>query len=235
MVTPISLPPGFQRIGHGGASALAPANTLASFDAALHAGVDMVEFDVRACDGRLVLAHTVLHSRRRPLPLGQALRHLSLPRFSTLAFNLDVKHAGCEAAVIEELHHRGLLARSVVSSQVVAVLDAFRLREPRLATGISVGGRVARASRGWRGWRAAVLQGLTVGRWQALMAQHRLIDARLQEDVASRGGRLYAWTVNDLPRLDRLRQLGADGVVTADPRLFSARALWTPGELEALA
>jgi glycerophosphoryl diester phosphodiesterase len=29
---------GFQRIGHGGASALAPANTLASFDAAVAVG-----------------------------------------------------------------------------------------------------------------------------------------------------------------------------------------------------
>ena len=37
-----------QRIGHGGASALARANTLASFDAACEIGIDMVEFDVRA-------------------------------------------------------------------------------------------------------------------------------------------------------------------------------------------
>ncbi|MGG7381507.1 glycerophosphodiester phosphodiesterase family protein, partial [Escherichia coli] len=52
-----------QRIGHGGASALAPANTLASFDAALEVGVDMVEFDVRGRHGELVLAHTLLHAR----------------------------------------------------------------------------------------------------------------------------------------------------------------------------
>ncbi len=51
---------GCQRIGHGGASALAPANTLASFDAALEVGVDMVEFDVRAYHGELILAHTDL-------------------------------------------------------------------------------------------------------------------------------------------------------------------------------
>ena len=35
---------GFRRIGHGGASALAPGNTLASFDAAVALGIDMVEF-----------------------------------------------------------------------------------------------------------------------------------------------------------------------------------------------
>ena len=35
-----------KRIGHKGADHIAPGNTLESFDAALAAGVDMVEFDV---------------------------------------------------------------------------------------------------------------------------------------------------------------------------------------------
>ena len=36
----------YRRVGHKGADHIAPGNTLASFDAALAAGVDMVEFDV---------------------------------------------------------------------------------------------------------------------------------------------------------------------------------------------
>ncbi len=44
-----------ERIGHGGASALARANTLAAFDAAREVGVDWIEFDVRAHRGDLVL------------------------------------------------------------------------------------------------------------------------------------------------------------------------------------
>ena len=47
-----------KRIGHKGADLIAPGNTLASFDAALAAGVDMVEFDVlpeRPGSDRLVL------------------------------------------------------------------------------------------------------------------------------------------------------------------------------------
>ena len=38
--------PALKRIGHKGADLIAPGNTLASFDAALASGVDMVEFDV---------------------------------------------------------------------------------------------------------------------------------------------------------------------------------------------
>src|SRR5437660_6061748 len=80
-----------QRIGHGGASALAPANTLASFDAALEVGIDMIEFDVRARRGELVLAHTVFDAR---LPgrvrLEQALRHFSSRRYDGVELNVDL-------------------------------------------------------------------------------------------------------------------------------------------------
>ena len=55
---------GFQRIGYGGASTLAPGNTLASFDAAVPVGIDMVELDVRERRGELVLAHTTFHAAR---------------------------------------------------------------------------------------------------------------------------------------------------------------------------
>ena len=61
--------PALKRIGHKGADLIAPGNTLASFDAALAAGVDMVEFDVlpehRDGTGRLVLAHDFEAAARR--------------------------------------------------------------------------------------------------------------------------------------------------------------------------
>jgi glycerophosphoryl diester phosphodiesterase len=212
---------GCQRIGHGGASALAPANTLASFDAALDVGVDMVEFDVREFRGELVLAHTVLHARRGGVVrLHDALAHLAGRRFAEVGLNVDVKHIGCEAAVLEGLRRTRLLERSLLSSQVPAVLDRLRAREPRARLGISVGGRVARMSRRWGDWRTQVLDGLAARRWEALMAQHRLIDADLLERVAGRGGSLYAWTVNERRAIQSLTGLGVHGITTADPRLF---------------
>jgi glycerophosphoryl diester phosphodiesterase len=211
-----------QRIGHGGASALAPANTLASFDAALEVGVDMVEFDVRQFRGELVLAHTVLHARRGGVVrLQDALAHLAGRRFAEVGLNLDVKHVGCEAAVLDGLRRTRLLERSLVSSQVPAVLDRLRAREPRARLGISVGGRVARVSRRWGDWRIQVLDGLASRRWDALMAQHRLIDGDLLERVVSRDGHLYAWTVNERAAIQSLRGLGVHGITTADPRLFA--------------
>jgi glycerophosphoryl diester phosphodiesterase len=210
-----------QRIGHGGASALAPANTLASFDAAHEVGVDMVEFDVRAWDGELVLAHTVLHARRGGnVRLADALAHLSSRRFNDVELNVDVKHAGCEAALLDRLRHASLLERTLISSQVPDVLDRVRSLDRRARVGVSIGGRLSRLSRRWRDWRAGALVGLQRGRWDALMAQHRLVDDALLHDVVDRGGRLYAWTVNERAAIAGLRQLGVHGITTADPRLF---------------
>jgi glycerophosphoryl diester phosphodiesterase len=211
-----------KRIGHGGASALAPANTLASFDAAQEVGVDMVEFDVRAWDGELVLAHTILHARRGGnVRLQDALAHLSGRRFKDVELNVDLKHVGCEAALIDHLDSASLLERTLVSSQVPQVLDRVRAHEPRARVAISIGGRLARFSRHWRDWRAGVLAGLHAGRWDAVMAQHRLVDGALLHDVVDRDGRLYAWTVNERGAIASFRRLGVHGIATADPRLFA--------------
>jgi glycerophosphoryl diester phosphodiesterase len=209
------------RIGHGGASALAPANTLASFDAALEVGVDMVEFDVREHRGDLVLAHTIFDSRRAGNPrLHEALAYLSQPRFDEIEVNVDVKRGGCELRLLEELSRSGLIERTIVSSQIPLVLDRLRELDPRLRLGISVGGRVARMSHRWRDWRAVALGGLAGRRWDVLMAQYRLIDGSLLEQVAERSGRLFAWTVNERLAIQRLTGLGVHGITTADPRLF---------------
>jgi len=211
-----------QRIGHGGASALARANTLASFDAACDIGVDMVEFDVREWEGELVLAHTVLHARRGGnVCLHEALAHLAGPRFSDVELNMDVKHVGCEPALLDHLRRASVLQRTLISSQLPGVLDRVRALEPRARVGISVGGRIARWSHRWRDWRAVALAGIHSGRWDALMAQHKLVDGGLVSDVNDRGGRLYAWTVNERAGIARLRALGVHGITTADPRLFA--------------
>jgi glycerophosphoryl diester phosphodiesterase len=209
-------------VGHGGASALYRANTLASFDAAREIGVDMVEFDVRAWRGELMLAHTLLDAPRRDnVSLRAALAHLASRRFRDLELNVDLKHVGCERALLDGLRHFGLLERTLISSQVPAVLERTRALEPHARTGISVGGRLARISRRWKDWRAQVLDGLAARRWDALMAQHRLVDRGLVEDVAVRAGLLYAWTVNERQAIAGLRGLGVNGIVTADPRLFA--------------
>ena len=210
-----------QRIGHGGASAIERANTLASFDAARGVGVDAIEFDVREYHGELVLAHTPLSARYGAcVRLREALRHLAGAAFEGIELHLDVKHAGCEQGVLEALREHRLAARTIVCSQVPAVLDGFRSRSGEVRVGISVGGRLARLSQRWTDWRTTVLHGLATRRWDALFAQHRLVDSGLVAAVSDSGGSLYAWTVNERTRIEALQGLGVHGITTADPRLF---------------
>jgi glycerophosphoryl diester phosphodiesterase len=182
----------------------------------------MIEFDVRAWRGELVLAHTILHARcRRNVRLHDALAYLSSPRFRDVDLNVDLKHPGCESALLAELRHWGLLERTLISSQVPEVLDRVRELDGRARVGISVGNRIARLSRRWRDWRGQVLEGLASCRWDALMAQHRLVDRALLEDVSARRALLYAWTVDERVAIQRLLGLGVHGIATGDPRLFA--------------
>src|SRR2546429_8920293 len=90
-----------RRVGHKGAAHIEPGNTLASFDAALRHGVDMIELDVLSehpdGGGRLLVAHDYRDLRgRAPLSFEQALAHLSGERFAGVELDVDVKLRGYE-------------------------------------------------------------------------------------------------------------------------------------------
>jgi glycerophosphoryl diester phosphodiesterase len=215
-----------KRVGHRGAHAVVKGNTLGSFEAALDLGVDMIEFDVCAVRGRLGIAHNALEGRLFGcLALDTGLAHLATPRFDGLELNVDLKHAGCERAALEALERYDLLERSLISSRLPAVLDRVRALEPGARTGLSVRGSLARRVTGLRDWRRSVTDALAAGRFQALMAHHRLVDRDLVERVKEVGAEVYAWTVDESAQIDRLTGLGVTGITTNDPRLFAAPAV----------
>ena len=211
-----------KRVGHGGAGAVVRGNTLASFDAAVEIGVDMIEFDVRAAGSNLILAHGPIDALVRDCPtLDEALDHLRQPRFSDVELNVDVKTAGAEDAILSSLRRHGLESRALVSSRMVGVLDRFKDLDRRVQTGISIGGRVARHSQHWQDWRRAVLDAIAGGRFDALMANHRLVGQALVDAVRERDGEIYCWTVDSRPIVERLESLEVSGITTNDPRLFT--------------
>jgi glycerophosphoryl diester phosphodiesterase len=227
------------RVGHKGAALLAPGNTLASFRAALAAGVDMIEFDVlserRDGSGRLLLAHDYEAIRDgSPLTLEQGLAHLAGEEFAGVQLDVDVKIPGYGPRVVAALREVGLIERSLVSSMFPEDLDAMRASEPALRVGWSVP-RVRRdyttdmltaipALAILTGYRALlprrVRAALRDGRFDAIMAHWRLITPRLVRAVADGGGELYVWTVDDAAQIARLTAMGVDGIITNDPRLF---------------
>jgi glycerophosphoryl diester phosphodiesterase len=217
---------GVKRVGHKGAGQLAPGNTVASFDAALATGVDVIEFDVLRAGGRLVLAHTLLDARRRPcITLAEALAVLSDARFDGLLFNVDLKRPGYEAEALAALRAAGLIDRIlVVSSQFACCLDRVRRLEPSVRVGISVGGWLSRRRHRWnRRLLERLCVAIETGRFDCLMAHHRLVDSELVARMAAAGGEVYAWTADSQTVVDRLARTGVAGITTNDPRLFFTR------------
>jgi glycerophosphoryl diester phosphodiesterase len=226
----------YRRVGHKGADHIAPGNTLASFDAALAAGVDMVEFDVLpTADGRLVLAHDVEDSRRpNVLTLEQGLDHLVTDAYAGVELDVDLKRAGYEREVIEALRARGLIERTLISTMEEESLPVVRALEPAVRLGWSVP-KLRRnplsnpltkpiallfAYEYRRRLAGRVAAKLRAGAIDAVMAHFAVVDARLVRTVSEAGGELYVWTVDDPGRIARLERLGVTGIISNDPRLF---------------
>jgi glycerophosphoryl diester phosphodiesterase len=229
-----------RRVGHKGADLIAPGNTAGSFDAALGAGVDMIEFDVlpeRHDDpgSALFLAHDYrdLAGRER-FSLEEGLAHLRAEMFSGVELDVDLKLPGYELRVVEALRRHGLLERTLISSMFTESLARIRAAAPQVRLGWSVP-RVRRDpfSRPWLvpfglfgmyayrlGLPHLARRALGAGRCDALMVQWRLVTRRLVHTVKRHGGELYVWTVDERERIARLERLGVTGVITNDPRLF---------------
>ncbi len=239
-----------RRVGHKGADLIVPGNTSASFDAALHAEVDMIEFDVlREQHGeRLVLAHDYSDAAdRSPMTLEEGLDHLASDAFAAIELDVDMKLPGYELRVLDALRDRGLLERTLISSFFPESLALIRATEPALRLGLSVpkvrrdpfrspllvpvGIAAVQYGRAVLPGRAA--RAIRSGVCDALMAHWRLVTPRLVAAIDDAGGELYVWTVDELPRIRELAALGVSGVITNDPRLFAALAL--PGSRDLLA
>jgi glycerophosphoryl diester phosphodiesterase len=146
------------RIGHRGAAALAPGNTLAALERAVAEGVHAVEFDVLdLADGTLVLAHSddledvthgVAHGPVRGLGIA-GLRDV-FPAVVTLdealgffagtpevGLHVDLKLPGYEAPVVEALRERGLADRTMISTGFHDSLAVVRSLEPRIRLGLA--------------------------------------------------------------------------------------------------
>jgi len=114
----------FARVGHRGASALAPENTPEAFALAVELGCDMLEFDVLALiDGTIVVAHDRRASGAPGVVTLDAALAFCAEELPGVGLQVDLKRRGIEAAVVDALRRHGVLERSWVSG-----LDADALR-----------------------------------------------------------------------------------------------------------
>lgn len=233
----------FRIYAHRGASAELPENTLVAFGRALELGCDALETDVHATrDGAIVVHHDA--TGRRTAGVDRAVadtdledvrrwdvgRGLRVPLLSELldacpgvTVNVDIKAHSKRAAglVVDLVRARGDAARVTLTSVDDAVVRHVHALgyEGQIGLGRAAALLVLATPR-------AVLatlrgRGLLVGdalqipwRFKGVRFDH----ARLVGRGHAAGLRVDYWTVNDPDVARRLVALGADGIMTDDPR-----------------
>lgn len=236
-------------IAHRGGAGVHPENSVAAFDHSIALGFTHLETDVHAtADGRAVAFHDdqldrvtdaagricdlpwsqVRQARiagREPIPLLEEL----LERFSTARFNLDPKSDAAVGPMVEVIERANALDRVCVTSfSGRRTTRVVRALGPGLCHGAGPLGiaRVMLRSVGLPvpGPRAQVAQ-VPVKSGPVPIVTRRFVRA------AHRGGMaVHVWTVDDPAEMERLLDLGVDGIMTDRPEVlraaFVARGIW---------
>lgn len=225
-------------LGHRGASAHAPENTLAAFELAFREGADGIELDVTlSADGVPVVIHddfldrttggfgrvwehgiSELKSLDAGSWFGPAFRGEKIP---TLAEALDLAR-GRGIVNVEIKSGRG--APAGLAKAVMRTLST--MAEPEWIVVSSFDPRIVRRVRMARGWTTAFLRSWRQRRlpWRALAllagADRLHVDAPLVDAAANWIGgyeRVMVWTVDSPPEMERLAAAGVRGIITNRP------------------
>jgi glycerophosphoryl diester phosphodiesterase len=220
-------------IGHRGAAAVAPENTLAALEAAIAARVDLVEFDISP---GLRLGHSLDEMPSKEISLDDALEFL---RAHGVGVHLDVKLPGYEQEVLEAIRRHRVGDRAVLSTAFAATARRFAELAPELPRAIGYPrDRLGVSNLRWpgplqRAGATALRQAMPVRvpvllRWARAntLSLHHTLCSRAAVATAHRlGAPVLAWTVNDPAGVRRVTAAGVDGIVSDDPEMTLATLL----------
>jgi len=223
-------------IGHRGFPMVARENTVPSFEAALEAGCDGIELDVRMTqDGELVVHHdpTAVNDAG-PIPIETSKwSDLKPLRFQGTGGGYGIPHLD---TVLRALSGRGLLNIEVkpagertdeVAEKICAAADKVRPRESVLISSfdLEVLAGVLRKEKGLLlGYLFSTTDALNhledsevVNTLTAIHPRHDLVNEALIKRARERGYDVHTWTVDDAAEARRLVGLGVTSVITNRP------------------
>jgi glycerophosphoryl diester phosphodiesterase len=200
-------------IGHRGAAAVAPENTLEALQAAIAVGAQLVEFDIGP---DLRLAHSDREVPVEAITLDAALEFL---REHSLGVHL------------ETLRRHGMQGRALVSTTFSVTTRRLALLAPSVPRAIGYPrDRYGVARFHWptpltRLGAAALREAmpfrvpllLRTARADTISLHHTLCSPAAVRAAHRAGAPVLAWTANDAQTVRRLSSAGVDGIVSDDP------------------
>lgn len=204
-------------LGHRGARAnkSIPENTLASFDQALADGCDGFEFDVRlTADEEAVICHDpkadgIEISRATAKQLSRLPRlHDVLQRYRDSFLDIELKVKGLERITLDLFLRHKPRRGFVVSSFVPGVLKSLHGEDATIPLGL-----ICEFENQLRLWSELPVQ--------YVILHHALVESELVRKVKGTGKKVMVWTVNDPADMRRLRDQGADGIISDDTKLLN--------------
>lgn len=222
------LPQGTLVLAHQGGDGLWPSNTLTSFQGAAALGADVLELDVHlTADGHFVVLHDDTLDRTTDGTGPVAERNLSelqtlvevLTAFPSYAVNVEIKQDDVEVAraLCTELRDQAATERVMVGSFHADALRAFRAACPEVATSAS-----PREVLTFFLLARARLQAVTSPPFEALQVPTEqsgltVVTPHFVKAAHDRGVQVHVWTIDDVPKMERLVAMGVDGIITDRP------------------
>jgi glycerophosphoryl diester phosphodiesterase len=217
------------RIGHRGARALEPENTLRSFRKAVELEVDAVELDVRKTkDGKIVVIHDNTVDRTtdgsglvselsfkeiegfkteggETIPtLGEALDFLK----GKVKVLIELKEAGYEEQILKLVEERGMIEDVSVISFNEDALRRVKELDKKVATGLIYVRH--------RKPREAALE----LRAEYLLPLYRFTHSADVKKAHEAGLKVIVWTINTPQEVTIYKQKNVDGIATDNPNIF---------------
>jgi glycerophosphoryl diester phosphodiesterase len=224
-------------IAHRGASAYAPENTMPAFELAVKLRADMLELDVqRSADGVLVCFHDFTTERwngqQRPatdctlaelqqLDIGGArvatlAEVCSFVRETGVRVNVEIKGLGIGEDIARLLHEERVEEQILFSSFSTVALWEIEQAAPHIPRAYLMGTRTLRpVVRMRESWPFRALRRANCAAWHPVYQIPLL--RRIVPRVQRAGFMVNVWTVNEVPIMERLLQLGVDGIITDVP------------------
>ena len=217
------------RIGHRGARAYAPENTITSFKKALEIGVDAIELDVRKTkDNQLVVIHDddvkrttdgeglVCELTLKEIKGFSAEGGEKIPTFEEALDFLDkkvkvfveLKEEGIEKQVLFAVHERGLEKNVVITSFLEDVLKKVREMDDKVETGLI-----------YAKHKNPLKAALDL-KANYLVALYRFVHTANVEKAHENGLKVVVWTINNPEEVEAYAKKGVDGIASDKPDIL---------------